>query len=82
MYFSKSRLAALVISLAVTFAALGAGTAYATQSHMRNAEMYLDDALRQLVQATPDKAGHRQKAMDLIGDALQQVDLGIRAGAT
>lgn len=81
MYLAKTRLAALALALAVVFGGLGAGTALAMQTHMANARMYLNYALRNLEQATPDKAGHREKAMNLIGDALQQVDLGIKAGA-
>ncbi|HEV3092034.1 MAG TPA: hypothetical protein VGX91_11410 [Candidatus Cybelea sp.] len=81
MYVSKSRLGALALGFALLFAGAGAGTALAYQGHMANARMYLNDALTNLNQAQNDKAGHRLQAISLVKNALQQVELGIKAGA-
>jgi hypothetical protein len=53
---------------AVTFTTLGAGTAFAFQEHM-------------LRQAEPDKGGHRDAAINLTQQAIDQVNLGIQYGA-
>ncbi len=75
------RIFALALSLVVFFVGLGTGAALSAQSHMLSARSYLYDALSQLEAAVPDKAGHRVQAVQLVKDALNQVDLGIRAGA-
>jgi hypothetical protein len=49
----------------------------ADQPHMESALEHLRDALKQLEQATPDKGGHRAKAMSLVHQAIQQVERGI-----
>jgi hypothetical protein len=81
MKLSNVRVGALAVLLAFCFAALGAGSALAVQGHMLNARSYLNSALGQLNMATPDKAGHRVNAMNLVRDAIRQVNLGIQAGA-
>jgi hypothetical protein len=63
-----------------------AGLAVATlaegqQPHMQNALRALNTAKTQLQNAVPDKAGHREKAMGLVGQAIEQVQQGIQAGA-
>jgi hypothetical protein len=57
------------------------GTAFAYQGHMWNAKDALVRAQTQLQVALPDKAGHREAALDLVGRAISQVDMGIAAGA-
>jgi hypothetical protein len=81
MYLSKPRLATLALAFAVVFGGLGAGAAVAYQGHMHAANMYLGNALNNLEQATPDKAGHRLNAISLVKNAMSQVNMGIRAGA-
>lgn len=49
----------------------------ADQRNMQKAKDFLHSALRNLERATADKGGHRQKAMDLIRDAINEVQKGI-----
>nr|WP_325504756.1 hypothetical protein [Mycobacterium sp.] len=67
--------------LAISFGALGAGTAYAYQEHMFAAQNDLQQAANELQQAEHDKGGHRETALDLVQQAINQVNLGIQAGA-
>lgn len=72
-----------VVALAVCLAlAIGifAGHAYARQTHMISARMHLNQALNQLNKATPDKGGHRATAMNLVKQAINEVNLGIAVG--
>ena len=50
------------------------------QPHMRAALTALQNAANQLKQAEPDKAGHREKAIQLVNEAIGQVQEGIQAG--
>jgi hypothetical protein len=78
----KSRSGILAIALALLLGAIIGGTAVAaTQVHMHNALTDLQSAATQLQVATADKAGHRQNAIDLINQAIHQVNMGIAAGA-
>jgi hypothetical protein len=52
----------------------------AAQIHMQNALRHLNNARNQLEMATPDKAGHRVKALELVNQAIAQVQEGIAAG--
>jgi hypothetical protein len=81
MNLSKLRIGALAVLFAVFFAALGAAAALAAQGHMLNARGYLNSALGELNAAQADKAGHRVNAINLVKDAIHQVNLGIQAGA-
>ncbi len=55
------------------------GTASAgPQPHMRNALGSLRAAKLELDKATPDKGGHRVKALELTSAAIQQVEKGIQ----
>ncbi len=47
------------------------------QPHMRAANDRLQDALNHLQRATADKGGHRARAMDLVRDAIAEVNKGI-----
>lgn len=53
------------------------GVAWGEQKHMENALDLLQRARNQLEQASADKGGHRQKAMDRIDEAIEQVRKGI-----
>jgi hypothetical protein len=81
MHISKFRLVVAGVLVAVGFSVLGAGTAYAVQGHMLNARDSLFGAKNELQQAEPDKGGHRVAAIDLVQQAIDQVNLGIQAGA-
>jgi hypothetical protein len=69
------------------FAAGAAGLAVASlakaaaQPHMEAALKALQNAASQLQQASDDKAGHREKAIQLVSQAINQVQQGIQAGA-
>jgi hypothetical protein len=78
MHISKIRLTALALVFAVFFGLVGAGTALAVQGHMVNARSYLNSALRELNMATPDKGGHRANAINLVKQAIYQVNIGIQ----
>jgi ribosomal protein S20 len=58
-----------------------ASEAEAAQVHMENALKALNNAASQLQAAVDDKAGHRAKAIQLVSQAINQVQQGIQAGA-
>ena len=47
------------------------------QPHMKAALGSLETAHAQLQKATPDKGGHRVKALELVGQAIEEVKKGI-----
>jgi hypothetical protein len=49
------------------------------QPHMQAALNALENAKDSLNKATPDKGGHRAKALDLVRDAIDEVKKGIEA---
>ena len=81
MQISKVQLVIAGAVTAVGFSLLGAGTAYAYQGHMFSARDDLQSSLNELQQAIPDKGGHRVDAIDLVQQAIDQVNLGIQYGA-
>jgi hypothetical protein len=81
MRISKLRLAVIGVAGALAFTGMGAGAAVAFQPHMVNARGDLNAAENELQQAIPDKAGHRVAAQGLVAQAINQVNLGIQAGA-
>ncbi|HUA61904.1 MAG TPA: hypothetical protein VML19_24320 [Verrucomicrobiae bacterium] len=54
----------------------------AAQPHMQAALTALQNAAGQLQQAADDKSGHREKAINLVSQAILQVQQGIQAGAS
>jgi hypothetical protein len=78
MIGSKLRLGALALAFALFFAAVGAGTALAVQTHMVNARNYLQSALSELQAAETNKGGHRVNAINYVKDAISEVNLGIQ----
>ena len=50
------------------------------QPHMQTALVALESAKNNLDRATPDKGGHRAKAIDYVKDAISEVKKGIEAG--
>jgi hypothetical protein len=58
---------------------LGAAIPWALgyEPHMVNALRLLRDARAELVLAIPNKAGHRERAIDLVDHAIVQVEKGI-----
>ena len=82
MTVSKVKLAVAASIGGVVIAGLGVGTglALADQPHMQNALNDLNAAQNQLQIAIPDKAGHRVNAINLVQQAINEVNLGIQAG--
>jgi hypothetical protein len=70
------------LAFAVIFAGIGFGVALATQPHMVNARNYLQSALTELQAAQQDKGGHRSNAINLVNQAIAQVNMGIHYSAT
>ncbi len=56
--------------------------AHADQGHMERALNALIQARYELTQASPNKGGHREKAIQIINEAIRQVKLGISVGAS
>ena len=81
-HFSRPqfRLAA-VIAGSVIAGGLMTGTAMAYQGHMFNALHALENADAQLQAAKPDKGGHRVNAINLVNQAIAEVNAGIAVGA-
>lgn len=52
----------------------------ADQPHMERAKLALESARNNLEKAKADKGGHRVKALDLVKDAISEVNKGIAAG--
>jgi hypothetical protein len=71
-----------LVTVATGVAAVGAlgatvGTANAYQGNMERALSSLYSALADLKESTPNKGGHRERAMDLVGQAIAQTQAGI-----
>ncbi|MDH6247170.1 hypothetical protein [Mycobacterium sp. OTB74] len=80
MYISKLKLWIIGVLVAVSFAALGTGVAAADQWRMFDARDDLQNAKNALQAAEPDKGGHRVSAINLVQQAIDQVNAGIQAG--
>lgn len=73
-------------ALAITIGTSSIGTVSADekkpaeqlQPNMKKALDELEDAKEALKKATPDKGGHRVKAIKLINQAVDEVNLGIK----
>jgi hypothetical protein len=61
--------------------AASTGAAWAYQGHMHMALNALNRAQTQLQAAIPDKAGHREQALNLVTQAISETNQGIAAGA-
>lgn len=64
-------------ALAAAFATLPALPAAAYQGNMERALSDLYAALASLREATPNKGGHRERAIELIQQAIEQTQAGI-----
>jgi len=77
----NSRLvAALMFVFGILVGSVVVGTAQAYQSRMIAARANLYSARANLNAAIADKAGHRAAAIDLVNQAIAQVNAGIAAG--
>ena len=58
-------------------ASIGIGYAIGAQPHMNESVALLQSARGELAAATPNKGGHRERAMGLIDQAIGEVRAGI-----
>jgi hypothetical protein len=71
----------LLVGIAVA-SSLGIGYAIGAQPHMQETIVLLQNARTELTAATPNKGGHRERALALIDQAIAEVNNGINFGAT
>jgi hypothetical protein len=67
----------LILGVAVA-SGLAIGYAVGAQPHMEATIGLLQNARAELASATPNKGGHRERALTLIDQAINQVREGIR----
>ena len=79
MKISRLSLPALFLAGSLFGSAL-TGVAFAYQGHMWNALHDLQAAKAELQSAAVDKAGHRVNAINLVNQAINEVNMGIQAG--
>jgi len=72
----RSIIRALFLTL-ILAAGFIAGQLSAAQPHMQSALTNLRQARVNLVKASPDKGGHRERAISLVDDAINEVEKGI-----
>jgi hypothetical protein len=66
----------LVLGTAIA-ASMGTGYAIGAQPHMTETVTLLQSARAELAAATPNKGGHRERALGLIDQAIGEVRAGI-----
>ncbi len=66
----------LVLGTAIA-ASMGIGYAIGAQPHMNETITLLQSARAELAAATPNKGGHRERALGLIDQAIAEVRAGI-----
>ena len=71
-----------LIAVFVFGSMLGAAVASASQPHMQDALGALNSAKAALEAASHDKGGHREKALDHVNHAIEQVTKGIEFDKT
>ena len=71
----------LLVGVAIV-SSLGIGYALGAQPHMDAALALLQNARAELNQAEPNKGGHRERAMELIDQAVNEVNAGIEFART
>lgn len=77
----KHRLFAVALATGTGAAGLLAGYAIAGQPHMGRALEDLRSARAELQAAAANKAGHRERALGLVDQAIGEVQAGIAAGS-
>jgi hypothetical protein len=75
---SRLRFGVFALLFALCFAAIGAGTVLAAQTYMINARNDLRSALTNLEDAQTNKGGHRVNAINLVKQAINEVNIGIQ----
>ena len=72
----------MVVALGLSLAAMfSVGVVIGAQPHMKNALTSLQGAKNQLQQAANNKGGHRVRAIELIDQAIVEVQAGINVAA-
>ena len=71
----------LLMGIAVA-SSLGIGYAIGAQPHMESTLALLQNARSELTAATPNKGGHRERALALVDQSIEQVREGISFAAT
>jgi len=66
-----------LLLVAVLVIGFVAGQLSAAQPHMQAALTHLKQARTSLNRATADKGGHRERAIELVNQAIDQVEAGI-----
>ena len=77
----KRTLTAIALAL-VLVAGFWGGRLLAAQNHMIAARDHLRNARRELQAAVADKGGHRERAIDIVNNAIGEVDAGIEYART
>lgn len=73
----KTLCVGLTTGLAGMIIGVAASVAIAKQGHMMAAEHHLEAAKQELQQADADKGGHRDKALELVNHAMEEVNAGM-----
>ena len=76
---NRARMLSVAMISALAGAAIG-GVAVAAQTHMLNALSDLQAARAQLAAAEDNKGGHRDAAINLVDQAITEVNAGIAYG--
>ena len=58
-------------------ASVGIGYAIGAQPHMAETITILQSARAELAQATPNKGGHRERAINLVNQAINETEAGM-----
>jgi hypothetical protein len=73
----KTSAAKKIVLGAVIAASMGIGYAIGAQPHMAETITLLQSARAELAAATPNKGGHRERALGLIDQAIGEVRAGM-----
>jgi len=73
----KSSSVRVALLSGVILTSVGIGYAIGAQPHMTETITFLQSARTELQAATPNKGGHREKALNLIDAAIAEVRAGI-----
>ena len=76
--FSRRSLLTAILPASLLAIVLPRAAKAADQPHMQVALESLRNAKRELDQATPDKGGHRAKALRLVNQAMEETEKGMR----
>jgi hypothetical protein len=77
MKTSRNRIVVACLLCVVLLSGFVMGRASADQPHMQAALDHLRAARAELDKAEADKGGHRMKAIQLVNDAIAQVEKGV-----